>query len=512
VLLFSGATRSVLSRLAWLNLLLPLPVIEASHFLASAVGVLLLFVARGLWRRLDAAWLLAALLLAAGIVLSLLKGLDWEEALALAVMLAMLLPARRFFFRRSSLLGGGLSAPWLAGIAVAIIATAWLGRYAHRHAEYSNEMWWQFMLDAHAPRSLRALAGVGAVALIVSAAMLLRTRTRARVGTDQPDWAKVARIVAASPRGSANLAFLCDKRFLFSDAGNAFLMYAPSGRDWVSMGDPVGPESEATELVWKLRELANQHGARAVFYEVGGRTLPRYLDLGYALLNFGEEARVPLERFDLEGASRRDLRYTDRRLERDGCAFQVVPPGGVPALLPALRAVSDAWLSERSTREKGFAMGFFRDDYVARFPVGIVRRGDAIVAFATAWVTDVREEIAVDLMRHTAEALPGTMEFLFTRMMLWGAAQGYRWFNLGVAPLSGLPSHALAPLWSRAANLLYHRGSRFYNFSGLRAFKQKWDPVWEPRYIALPRGIALPLVVTDLVTLVSGGVKGIVSR
>jgi phosphatidylglycerol lysyltransferase len=289
-------------------------------------------------------------------------------------------------------------------------------------------------------------------------------------------------------------------------------MYGTLGRDWVSMGDPVGPEAEAAGLVWRLRELADRHGARAVFYEVGGRTLPRYLDLGYTLLNFGEEARVALEGFSLEGSDRRDLRYTDRRLERDGCRFELVPAAGVPALLPALRAVSDAWLAERSTREKGFAMGSFRDDYVARFPVGIVRLGEAIVAFATAWVTDVREELAVDLMRHTAGAPPATMEFLFTRMMLWGSSQGYRWFTLGVAPLSGIPSHALAPLWSRAANILYQRGSRFYNFAGLRAFKQKWDPVWEPRYIAAPRGIALPLVVTDLMALVSGGVKGIVAR
>jgi phosphatidylglycerol lysyltransferase len=512
VLLFSGATPSLIGRLAWLNLLLPLPLIEASHFLAASTGVLMLFVARGVWRRLDAAWLLAVVLLAAGIVLSLLKGLDWEEALALALMLALLLPCRRFFFRRSSLLGGGLSAPWLAAIAVAIIATAWLARYTYRHAEYSSELWWQFVLDGHAPRSLRALAGVGMAALVAAAANLIRTRSRTRIGTDTPDWAQVARIVASSPRASANLSFLGDKRFLFSDAGSAFLMYGAIGRDWISMGDPIGPDEEAAGLVWRFRELADRHGARAVFYEVGGRALPRYLDLGYTLLNFGEEARVPLEGFGLEGSSRRDLRYTDRRLERDGCRFELVPPAEVPALLPELRAVSDAWLAERSTREKGFAMGSFREDYVARFPVGIVRLAEAIVAFATAWITDTREELAVDLMRHTAAAPAGTMEFLFTRMMLWGSSQGYRWFNLGVAPLSGLPSHALAPLWSRAANLLYHHGGRFYNFAGLRAFKQKWDPVWDPRFIAAPRGIALPLVVTDLVALVSGGVKGIVAR
>ena len=325
VLLFSGATRSLAGRLAWLNSLLPLPIIEASHFLASAIGILMLFVARGLWRRLDAAWLFASVLLAAGIVLSLLKGLDWEEALALALMLALLLPCRRFFFRRSSLLDGGLSVPWAASIVVAIIASAWLARYTYRHAEYSASCGGNSCSTATPPIAAGACrrwsrGGRHRVRNTPEDAVARAGRNR------QPGLEQVARIVAASPRASANLAFLGDKRFLFSESGTAFLMYGAIGRDWFSMGDPVGPETEAAELVWRLRELADRDGARAVFYEVGGRTLPRYLDLGYTLLNFGEEARVPLAGFSLDGSGRRDLRYTGRRFERDGCRFELVGP------------------------------------------------------------------------------------------------------------------------------------------------------------------------------------------
>ena len=75
-------------RLHWLQDFLPLPVIELSHFLGSLVGVCLLLLARGLQRRLDAAYVLAAILLGAGSLLSLLKGADYEEALLLGLMLA----------------------------------------------------------------------------------------------------------------------------------------------------------------------------------------------------------------------------------------------------------------------------------------------------------------------------------------------------------------------------------------------------------------------------------------
>ena len=59
MLVISGATPAFAKRIAMLQTMLPLWVLESSHLLGSVLGVLLLFVARGLLRRLDAAWWLA---------------------------------------------------------------------------------------------------------------------------------------------------------------------------------------------------------------------------------------------------------------------------------------------------------------------------------------------------------------------------------------------------------------------------------------------------------------------
>jgi phosphatidylglycerol lysyltransferase len=96
ILLFSGVTPAVSRQLTWLSSFLSLPVIEISHFLGSLVGVGLLFLARGLQRRLDGAYLLTLALLAAGIIFSLLKGFEFKTALALAVMFGALLPSHHF--------------------------------------------------------------------------------------------------------------------------------------------------------------------------------------------------------------------------------------------------------------------------------------------------------------------------------------------------------------------------------------------------------------------------------
>lgn len=109
------------------------------------------------------------------------------------------------------------------------------------------------------------------------------------------------------------------------------------------------------------------------------------------------------------------------------------------------------------------------------------------------------------------------MDYLFVSLLQWSATQGYRSFNLGMTPLAGLMDPALtrpdlAPLWARAGTFLYGRGENFYNFQGLLGFKDKFSPVWEPRYLASPGGIALPRVLTNVATLIAGGVGGLVRK
>ena len=101
ILLFSGALPTVRGRAEILRDLLPLPAIEVSHFLGSLTGAMLLILARGLQRRLDGAYHLTILMLVAGIVFSLLKGLGYEEAIILGIMLAALLPCHSQFYRKS---------------------------------------------------------------------------------------------------------------------------------------------------------------------------------------------------------------------------------------------------------------------------------------------------------------------------------------------------------------------------------------------------------------------------
>jgi phosphatidylglycerol lysyltransferase len=512
ILLFSGATPAVGSRLVWLKDFLPLPVIEISHFLGSLAGVGLLLLARGLQRRLDAAYILTVALLGAGIVFSLLKGADYEEAIILSVMLGVLLPCRRRFYRKTSLLSQRITVGWAAAIFLVFLGSIWLGIFSYKHVEYSHDLWWHFTFFADASRFLRATVGAISLAIFFAVARLLHPTPPEPALPSGDDLEKVRLIVEESRRTYANLALLGDKELLFSDSGKAFIMYGIEGRSWIALGDPIGPKEDWSELIWRFREASDRHGGWTVFYEVSQENLHLYLDLGLTFIKIGEEARVPLGTFSLEGATHKGFRHTLNRFEKEGGNFELIPAKGISSFLSEFKRISEAWLSEKNTREKGFSLGFFNEDYIKRFPAALVRREGKILAFANIWPGAEKEELSLDLMRYLPESPHGVMDYLFIQLMLWGKREGYRWFNLGMAPLSGLETHALAPLWNRLGAFVFRHGEHFYNFQGLRQYKEKFGSEWQPKYLATPGGLKLPRILTNIATLISGGLKGIVIK
>lgn len=510
VLLISGATPAIGDRLDWLSETLPLGVLEISHLVGSAVGVALLILARGLYRRLDGAWWLTVALLIAGIAASLLKGFDYEEALLLSAVLVLLVLCRAVFYRRASLLDLRYSKTWIAAFALVVGGAVWISLLANDDIQFGREMWWQFAFDEDAPRIMRA--GLLSV-LLAGGYMLWLLLSPSRPAPNLPDshaLGRAAAIAVSSSDTLANLALLGDKQLLFHDAGDAFIMYQRSGRSLIALGDPAGNPARFEALGWSFRELCDRSGTWPVFYQVSAERLPLYLDLGLSPAKLGEEARVFLPDFSLDGPKRRDLRNEYRRSQRDGVRFAVLSPGEVAARLSELQAISDDWLRVRLVAEKGFSVGRFEADYVCRFSCAVVLRNDVILAFANLWLSRSREELSIDLMRYNAQAPKGVMDYLFIELMRWGRSEGYRWFNLGMAPLSGLEPHPLAPFWHKLGRLVHRYGEPFYNFEGLRRYKEKFSPEWRPRYLASPGGLILPRVILDAAALIAGGVKEVI--
>jgi phosphatidylglycerol lysyltransferase len=511
-LLFSGALPSNPKYLHDLNYIVPLPLIEFSRLFGSIMGVLLLLLANGLWKRIDGAYILSLAVLFLGGIFALLKDFDYHEAAVLFTLFFFLLPCRKYFYRKSSLMHQSFSMRNIIAITLVFVSFVWLGFFSYRNVQYSNELWWQFGINSQASSFLRATVGAFLLLLVFGVAKMLSPFSRDILMPGEEEIGLAKTIINQSQETSGNLVFAGDKYLLFDDEKKAFLMYGVSGKTWVAMGDIVGTSEQAKELIWDFYEMSKLHQGRAAFYEVSEKYIPVYLDLGLTLIKIGEEAKVPLESFTLEGSASKDFRYTVKNVEKKGYRFEIVSGEAVLSLMPELRRISDAWLQIKAGKEKRFSIGFFDEKYLSNFPIALVRNESEIVAFANIWPGGDKEEISVDLMRHSPDAPDRTMEYLFVKLMLWGQEKGYRGFSLGMAPLSGLENRQYAPIWHKIGSLIFAHGEQFYNYKGLRDFKEKFNPVWSPKYVALPKGFKQGLVLKDIAALISGGMKGIFTK
>lgn len=511
VMLFFGATPALHERMAVLKLFVPLPFLEISHLLASIFGLWLLILARGIYLRLDSAWLLTIFVLVAGIILSLLKGLDYEEALILLVILLALFLNRAVFYRKGSLLDQAFTPGWLLTILIIVSGSIWLGIFANKHIEYSDILWWQFTYHGDASRFMRSSFAVFVLALTWFAYLLMRP-TKPVMDRSNFDKNIIKSIVSTSNKTIPYLALTGDKQFMLSDNKDAFLMYNIQGRSWITMGDPVGPLNRWPDLLLHFRQLADMYAGWPVFYQIDAETLSVYLDQGFSVFKIGEEASIDLANFTLEGSKNSDLRHTNRKIGQQGLEFLIINSNDVISIIQDLRIISDRWMDLKSTAEKGFSVGFFDPDYLAQCDIAVIKQKGHIIAFSNLWKAADKSELSIDLMRYLPDAPKGIMEYLFIQLMLWGKASGYRRFSLGMAPLSGLQNHPLAPTWMKAGSFIFQHGEHFYNFEGLRSYKKKFNPVWKPKYIACPGGAGLPRILLDTAALIAGGPSRIFIR
>ncbi len=478
------------------------------EFAASLAGVGLLLLARGLHRRLRGAWALTL-----GVLVLLAIGHRTALVAAVAVLLvALLVLARGAFYRTTSVFADPRGWAWPVTAAGAVTVFLW----AHEHwAGHSlDERTWLAVSAGDGTSGTVRIGLAAGVAGLVLAGTRLQTpgaATPSAIAT-QAELQRAEPVLARATHGNASLLWTGDKRVLFSSNGNALLMYQITGRSWVVMGDPVGDEAEFDDLLWRFLDECDRGCGRPVFYCVRDDLSDFYRRRGLALSKLGEEATIVLTGFSMTGSKRAKLRSETRASLKAGVEVDVLEPHRVVGVLAELREVSEAWLAERNAREKSFSLGAFDEDYLVRFPVAVARIEGRVVAFASLWASGGRGEVKVDLMRRVGDAPRTVMSHLFVESMTWAQGAGYVSFSLGMAPLAGLRTDGAAPYWDRIGHFLWTHGEHFYNFQGLRRFKDRFDPEWEPRYVASTGGPALPVMMLNVATLVGGGLRGMVAR
>ena len=304
---------------------------------------------------------------------------------------------------------------------------------------------------------------------------------------------------------TSHLAFLRDKNLYFyqkDKTDQLFFMYRKKYDRLVVMGDPVGNQAVLREALRQFVREADLYDYEIVFYEVSSDLTLLLHEFGFDFIKTGESGLVTLADFTLAGKKQRSQRALMHKFDREGYVFDVVKPPFDDQLMAELKAVSDSWLGEQV--EKGFSLGFFDPYYINQAPVGTVRDKDGkLVALATFMPTGGKEILTIDLMRHSKDAPSGIMDKIFISMYQYGQENEYKYFDLGMAPLSNVGEYQFSFLEEKIAHFIYEYGYHLYGFQGLRHYKDKYASIWSSRYIAYRKKNSLVANMLILVSVVN---------
>jgi phosphatidylglycerol lysyltransferase len=280
-------------------------------------------------------------------------------------------------------------------------------------------------------------------------------------------------------------------------------MFGIVRRSWVVLGDPIGPFARWRDLLCQLATDAASHGGRPVFFGVGEAAAKICSRLGFAVRRIGDQAILPLDEFAIEQLGP-ELREAHRQIASLGSQFEVVAAEAIPPLVPELLLVSEHWLRGKGTRQRAALGPVLHVNHLRRFPVGMVRSGGRVLAFASLVGSAGKAELSIELVRYVANAPTGILDFVLVEAILWANGQGYRTVNLGLAPPRGLGRRDTVSRWHRFGAQLYRHGEHYSDFNELRRAKARFAPRWDPRFVSSRPGPALARAIPDLAKLAAG--------
>jgi phosphatidylglycerol lysyltransferase len=494
----------------------------SGHIFAALTGFILLTLATNLLRRKRVAWLITIGLLIISIFSHLFKGLDYEESLLSAVLLVQLIAMRHVFTARSDRPSIAHGVRVLIGALLFTIAYGTVGFYLLDGKFSENFNWRDAVLQTLAmfftednwglqPKSkfgeffANSIYVIAASTFIYALFVLL-----------QPVFIRSESLPAERQRakdivekyGCSSLAaftLLSDKSYYFSASGRSVIAYVPKGRGAIALGDPIGPVDDRKETLVGFQLFCQRNDWLPAFYQTLPNDIALYKSLGFRVLKIGEEAVVDLKAFTTQGKPGKNLRTALNRMTKMGYEVKFYQPPIKDDLLRQLRIVSDEWLQTVQGSEKKFSLGWFDEAYLRECEIAVVQNAEGeISAFANILPEYQLNEITNDLMRHRKSIENGTMDFLFISMFQYYKEQGFDSFNIGLIALAGVEESLQQHRLRKVLQYLYDHLQRFYNFQGLRAYKDKFQPTWEPRYLVYPSVTALPDIVVALIRADSG--------
>ncbi|MHB1922657.1 MAG: phosphatidylglycerol lysyltransferase domain-containing protein, partial [Chitinophagaceae bacterium] len=498
----SGLSPAVNWRMKLVREYIPIFTIHASNDLVIASGLVLLVTSAFLLKGLKSAWVIALGVSLLSVFAHLTKAIDYEEATLAAVVFIILFTTREQYRIKSNrpLINIGLRVAvliFLAATAFGVIGFYFFDK-KHFGVNLNIEQSLKYTLENFIliqdgnliPKTRFAVGFLRAINVLGlgSLGFLFYSFIRPFVfhgGEDPREKEKLNGWLKNYGRSSADYFKIYPDKLIFTDPQlEGFISYKVANDFAIALGEPVCAHSTPVQegMIRSFEKFCNEQGLRPAYYRVDEKNLPLFTQMKKRSLLIGQEAIVDTFNFTMEGKSRQNLRTARNGLLKKGYLVKIIHPPIPGNILQQMEAVSDDWLQKLNQEEYVFSQGMFLESELKQHIIFILRSPDEkIMAFLDIIPSFQENEWRYDLIRKLDEAPNGCMDYLMVELIQFCQMNGIRYLNMGMAPLSGIEMPR--GIGERTIKFAFEKIKRFENYRGLRHFKEKFDPVWENKYL-----------------------------
>lgn len=465
-----------------------------------AVGIVLMYVSRHLWRGEYRAWQLVSLLLWLETLKYAAITPDGNLVLLYGLTASVLFVLRPLFDRVTSVEALRDRLTKLAFVAAAFVLALIVGvvafRYKHHQdldslrlnfGQLSRHFFLFDIVNDLGPLRRRLLGQVlnmaGVTLLLAILISLFRPRKPLLQPANQQDRQQLLERLARHSNSTEDYFkyWPQPKNYWWNNDRSAVVAYRVVSNVAFALADPAAPDAGRPAAVQEFTEFCRQHGWCACFLMVSENGRRPYKANGYKLLRIGASAVVDAETFVSETIRNKWWRWVLNKAKRQEWHYQLAAPPHNLRLIIELRRVSDAWLQRQNHQERGFALGYFDRSYLQQCRLHLLRHHGQVIAFANELPTYNNLPAAtIDLMRFLPEynhAMPTLLARIIQQLHDEGSRQK---FDLGFVPLAS-PTARGEQLIKVVGQLLM---SEAVSAQGLEQFKNKFSPEWDNNYIA----------------------------
>ena len=499
--IISVLTPALPERLRLLKDYLLVDFVSFSNSFVFVAGLFLLVTAAFMLRGLRTAWWFAVALSIISIFGNIAKGIDYEEAtIAFLIVGSLIATRKQYYVKTNPKLGTvGLQTAVLSIAAVMLYGV--VGFYfldkRHFHIDFNIFQSFRYTLQNFFLIGSRDLIPHDAFARdfiylikisgFASIAFLIYSLVRPYVFRITPEEEEIARAKSLTKQyGNSAVDYFktySDKLIFTPTEINAFISYRVSRNFAVVLENPVAENrEEMKKCIVSFSKYAYENGLKEIYYRVPKESLPVYNELSRKSLFLGQEGVVDLSSFSLEGGDKKSIRNALNKIKEQGYTTHVNTPPLRDGLMQKLKAVSDEWLKLTEREEIIFSQGMFVEREIKdQTVISVENSEEKIIAFLNIIPDHVKNEGTYDLLRKTADAPNGIMDYILLELFKYFKDNGIQYINLGFAPMSGLDDpHNFT---EKSMKFAYEKIRSFSHYKGQRDYKDKFNPIWNDKYL-----------------------------